>query len=445
MTFKKPEEVFSYIEAFTNLEKSPNMAAREYRLDRMFSLLEAFDQPQKAFRSIHVAGSKGKGSTSAFIASALKANGFKTGLFCSPHVETYKERISLAGTFFDDNVYIDAATHIFDLLEAGNIIETLPGGPPTAFEFLTLLSFIIFRDTACEWAVFETGLGGRLDATNVLIPEASVFTIIELEHTEFLGDTITQIAGEKAGIIKPGVPVFSAKQRPDAEAVFRERAETSGSEIYFPDDLISSIERQPATNGYAQSFDISLTDGGTIDISLCTAGGFQVRNASLAVSVLKKIMPESFDPAAGIADTSLPGRMELVQLPESGLPLLLDGAHTVESIRSAVGAFSSTVCSGDESGATLIFGAVDGKDISGMAEQLGRFGRIIISTPGSFKPNDPDYVFEVFRELFHGNKRIDLIKDPSEALKSAKKSSLPILVTGSFYMVAEIRKLLKPV
>ena len=442
MKFRNPDDAFNYIEAFTNLEKSPNLAAREYRLDRMFTLLDFFEHPERAFRSIHVAGSKGKGSTSAFIASALKANGFKTGLFCSPHVETYKERISSAGNFFEDAVYTNAASGMFTKLEDGDILSSLPGGLPTAFELLTLLSFLIFKDAGCEWVVFETGLGGRLDATNVITPEASVLTVIELEHTEFLGDTIAEIAGEKAGIIKPGVPVFSAVQTADAERVFRERAANAGAPVYFPADLISSITPHPASEGFAQSFTIEYSDGNNFSINLVSAGDFQVRNASLAISVLKEIMPTGFNPAAGIAETSLPGRMELIPAGASGVPLLLDGAHTVESIRSAADAFRKTVCDGDEHTATLIFGAVEGKDIKGMAEQLGRFGRIIISTPGSFKPNNPNLVYETFLRLFPTHPSIKLLKNPADALETALQTGEPVLITGSFYMVAEIRKLL---
>ena len=442
MNFKKSDDAFNYIEAFTNLEKSPNMATREYRLDRMFSLLDLFNHPEKSFRSIHVAGSKGKGSTSAFIASALKANGYKTGLFCSPHVETYKERISSAGTFFADEVYTNAASMMFSKLESGDILSSLPGGLPTAFELLTLLSFLVFKNTGCEWVVFETGLGGRLDATNVILPEASVLTIIELEHTDFLGYTISEIAGEKAGIIKAGVPVFSAAQKPDAERVFRKRAAEAGSRIYFPEDLIVSAENLDTSAGFTQSFKLQFREGGSFSIDLVSAGDFQVKNASLAVSVLKTIMPETFNPAAGIAETSLPGRMELIRPEGFVQPLLLDGAHTVESIRSAAAAFRKTVCGGDENEAVLIFGAVEGKDIRGMAKLLGGFGRIIISTPGSFKPNTPEDVYRIFMETHAAHPDIRLIKEPAQALRTAADYGKPVMVTGSFYMVAEIRKLL---
>ena len=161
--------------------------------------------------------SKGKGSTAAFIAAVLSANGLKTGLYCSPHVRTYKERISEAGVFFEDRVYAETASFMMTRLEEYGASESfahnLPGG--RAYKHLSFLPcclFLFLKEQAVSGPFFETGLGGRLDATNVLTPEASVLTVIELEHTEYLGNTIAEIAGEKAGIIKPGVPVFSARQ-----------------------------------------------------------------------------------------------------------------------------------------------------------------------------------------------------------------------------------------
>lgn len=442
MRFKTSEEAFKYIESFTNLERTPNLTAREYRLDRMFYLLDLFDQPQKAFKSIHVAGSKGKGSTSSFMAAALKANGYKTGLYCSPHVETYKERISAAGDFFEDSVYAKTAEEIFAAVDMENDSEGFPGGPPTTFELLTLLAFLIFKKSGCEWAVFETGLGGRLDATNVITPEASVITVIELEHTEYLGDTIYAIAGEKAGIIKPKIPVFSAEQKPEAGEVFRSRAKASDSEIFFPENLINSITPVPAGKNFNQAFMIEFLDGSSTRISLKSAGDFQIKNASLAVGVLKHIMPESFDPSAGISEVSLPGRMELMHHAQSGLPVMLDGAHTVESVHSAVSAFRESQDLQPDDDSVLIFGAVSGKDVSGMAEQLQGFKKIIISTPGSFKKSDPAEVYRVFLDLFPSATDIKLISNPEEALQNAVNCGLPILVTGSFYMLAEIRPVL---
>ncbi len=459
MKFNSAEAAFAFLESFTNLEKSPNLTAREYRLDRMWELLKLFDNPQNAFKSIHVAGSKGKGSTASFMAAVLSANGLKTGLFCSPHVQTYKERISEAGVFFEDAVYAETASFMMTRLDEfgayGGALTNFPGGAPTTFELLTLLSFLVFRRTGCEWAVFETGLGGRLDATNVLIPEASVLTIIELEHTDYLGNTIKEIAGEKAGIIKQGVPVYSARQKPEAESVFRKRAEEAGSALFFPDDLVHAVtdyQSFPATvsSEYRQSFRLKFKNSCEYNIRLKTPGRFQADNAVLAVSCLSGIcetrkdqLPCGFDPSLGISSASLPGRAEIIPGTVDRPVVILDGAHTVESIRAASEAFFSTAFEAGNStnNSVLVFGAVEGKDIAGMARQLdGKFGTIIISTPGNFKKSDPRKVFSVFSDTCGDNSTVLLEKDPETALKTAVSYNFPILVAGSFYMVAEIRK-----
>ncbi|MBI9105902.1 MAG: bifunctional folylpolyglutamate synthase/dihydrofolate synthase [Spirochaetales bacterium] len=441
--FRTSAEAFGHLESFTNLEKAPNLTAREYRLDRMYALLPLFGNPQNAFKSIHVAGSKGKGSTAAFIAGILAANGIKTGLYSSPHVETYKERISMAGTFFDETLYTATASMMMSVIEAESGGENLPGGLPTTFELLTLLSFLIFRESGCEWAVFETGLGGRLDATNVIIPEASVLTLIELEHTEYLGDTIEKIALEKAGIIKKGVPVFSGDQHPEAESVFRQTAASKCSDIFFPDDLVTNLTSVKTESGpWAQEALLRLKTGEEISFKLKQAGFYQAKNAAMAVSVLahlkrkKETGISDINLALGIPSTALPGRME-VFAPAGSPKVVLDGAHTPKSAILSAQAFFETT---GEAGGTLLFGAVDGKDTHGMAEVLSAlFNRVVISTPGTFKKSDPDEVFRIFSST---GISAELLKDPSDALDRALSYGKPVFVTGSFYMVSEIRALL---
>ena len=444
MKFRNSDEAFKYIESFTNLEKAPNLTAREYRLDRMFALLPLFDNPQESFKSIHVAGSKGKGSTSAFIAGVLSANDIKCGLYSSPHVLTYKERISMAGTFFDEQLYTDCASRMISLLDNNGGGDSLPGGPPTTFELLTLLSFLIFRESECEWAVFETGLGGRLDATNVIIPEASVLTLIELEHTEYLGETIAEIAGEKAGIIKTGVSVFCAAQTADAEKVFRQRAAEKKSEIFFPTDLIINLDsKKHCDKNFSQEASLKLNSGTRLSFNLKQAGFFQAKNAALAISVLEHLKLKKNTGLAeiglteGISKIALPGRMEKLYPENSDIPVVLDGAHTPKSVKLSTEAFFETV---DKTDGTLLFGAVSGKDIRAMAKALrNSFTEVIISTPGTFKKSDPAEVHSIFTEEGFSSR---LIEDPSLALAEALSFKKPVFVTGSFYMVSEIRAII---
>lgn len=240
MEFTSFDTACQHIEQFTNLEKSVNYTVRTYRLDRMYALLEHFSRPQDDFMSIHVAGSKGKGSTACYIAQGLKALGHRTGLYSSPHVATYRERFTLAGMFFDDHFLLSTANDMITGLEDFHFQEEYGYSEPTTFELLTLLGFLLFSRSGCEYAVIETGLGGRLDATNVILPIISVITPIELEHTNVLGDTIELIATEKAGIIKQTVPVVMGLQRfEQTRRVISGRAEERGSElICLEDELI---------------------------------------------------------------------------------------------------------------------------------------------------------------------------------------------------------------
>ena len=223
------DSALAYIESFTNLERLPGGSMRPYRLDRMEVLLELFGNPQNKFSSIHISGSKGKGSTGLYIACILNDAGFKTGLYTSPHVHSYRERITRAGEPFPDELLVDLIVTIKQVIE-GLPPGALPGqDKPTTFELLTLLSYLAFARDGVEWAVIETGIGGRLDATNVLSPKATVHTPVELEHTEVLGDTVEKIAAEKAGIIKAGIPAYCGLQRPEALSVFAEKARSVGA------------------------------------------------------------------------------------------------------------------------------------------------------------------------------------------------------------------------
>ncbi len=219
--FETPQEVFSWVESFTNLERG-NLPfdKRTYRLDRMRRLLAMFDDPDAELAAIHVAGTKGKGSTAALIASVLHAAGHRTGLYMSPHVNSPFERLTLAGEAPRAGLLVRLGGEVKTALDALPA-EGMPGYfAPTTFELYTLLAFLYFRDAGCEYAVIEVGIGGRLDATNVIIPRASVITPLDLEHTDVLGDTLEKIAEEKAGIIKPGCSRLRRSAAPCREGGF---------------------------------------------------------------------------------------------------------------------------------------------------------------------------------------------------------------------------------
>ena len=193
------EDVIRFTEQFTNLEKqTSHYTTRTYRLDRMHDLLAHLGNPERAFKKIHLAGSKGKGSTASYLASALTSMGYKTGLYLSPHLVDYRERFTLSGTFFDDSLLVSTGQELADSIEGFTFRDEWGETNPTTFELFTAYAYLLFKNSGCSWAIIETGLGGRLDATNTIIPEASVLCPIELEHTKILGSTIREIATEKS-------------------------------------------------------------------------------------------------------------------------------------------------------------------------------------------------------------------------------------------------------
>lgn len=459
------DEGFYYLESFTNLEKKTTLYEREYRLDRVKYLFASFGSPHEGINLIHIAGSKGKGSTSSFAASILKNCGFKTGLYASPHLLTYRERITLAGDFFGDDVYIRNISYIKTFLENEKIpFET----PPTTFELLTLLAFLIFREQKCGWAVIETGIGGRLDATNIITPLCSVITPLELEHQDILGNSLTEIAFEKAGIIKNSIPAVTASQPETALEVLKTAASGKNSSLTLITDAMRISNTAVSVSG--TSFTLTCDTGEPFEYNLQTRllGSFQAENSALAIlAVIKalekyrdfppggpdnrKLFPEgisfsSFFKEAvikGISEAKAAGRIEYL-MPRGFQPgIILDSSHTpgsAEKLRSVI----ETI--GNSKKKVLLFGSVEGKDFKKMLEILcPLFNEIIISTPGIFKKSSPEISYNYARQLIN-DRKVSLEIVPASALEKALESAGDkgiIVVTGSFYMAGEIRKILE--
>lgn len=439
MQFDNFDQFCLYMESFANLErKTSDYSPREYRLDRMEKLLTHLGNPERSFKSIHIAGSKGKGSTAIFIAKGLSALGYKTGLYASPHLVDYRERFTLSGTFFTEEALIKSANSLVEKLEDFTFSDESGVSDPTAFELYTAYAYLLFKENNCSWAVIETGLGGRLDATNTLIPEASVITPIELEHTAILGNTLALIAFEKAKIIKEGRPVFVAHQDYRVDEVLVEEALQKKSRLYPLEATVEVLSTQTSEAG--EEVKISWRDGEETNLLLKMRGSAQGENSALALLVLKTL--NLYRPGVSekaIMDASLPGRMESLS---THPPLIIDGAHTEASLRHLLTSFCQLY---GEKGNTLIFGALEGKDHIHMVHLfLPLFDNIIVSRPGTFKASNPEKLFA----LLQGEaKKLKVKGNLYFALEAHEALSLAlslvaeggaILTTGSFYLCGDI-------
>ena len=453
--FTSSAEVFGWLSGFINLEKGQK--PKSFRLDRMETLMELACHPQRCAPSIHIAGSKGKGSVTGMTAAILSEAGFRTARYMSPHVIDIRERICLDGDFFSEDIYCEAGGELRHLSEellpaaANPLFDiTAPEGcEPTYWELLTSLFFMCARLSGCNVMVVETGLGGRLDSTNVLEPLASVITLIELEHTNFLGNTITAIAGEKAGIIKPGKPLILARQCEEALQVFKKKAGEKNSQLYYFPDIaeLSNINISPQ----GTDFTLLLKEDREYlhsSFSIPLPGKVQAENAALAIAALqaagnrqKAFQIDEETIRKGLARLKIPARFEKIgeEAPQAHQgPFIIDGAHTPESLTLCI----ETFCSLYGRNGVLLFGCAADKDAAAMAKiAYSHFAKIIITTPGTFKASDPAQVFEVFAAIA-GLDKTELVLDTMEAARQAIffADSSPILATGSFYLAAEVRR-----
>jgi len=441
--FRTSEDVFDYLMGFVNVEKGQKT---EFKLDRMRWLCAKLGDPQKAYETIHIAGSKGKGSVATMIARIFQATGRRTGLYTSPHVSRWKERISLAGDEMPEDLILEAMGEVFPLVD-GKSPADFPGGElPTYFELTTLVGFCAFRRAGCERAVIETGLGGRLDSTNVVDSAASVITPIELEHTEWLGDTISRIAFEKAGIVKPSRPCYVSAQRPEALEVIGRACAERKSELREAPALAAvsaariGLDGTRASLRFAPGSPLAGRFPSPFDARTGLVGEVQAQNMGLALLAAAEIDPAVTPAAAtaGLAAASLPARFQIVDLSP---PIVLDGAHTPNSMAATLASFAA-LFPGPKA---LLFACAHDKKREELAAMLApRFQRITITRPGTFKQSEPEAVYANFAELAPD---VRLVQDTAEATlfarDEAERAGLALLVTGSFYLCAEALKTLK--
>jgi len=357
--------------------------------------------PNNPPKVIHVAGTNGKGSVCAMIDSICRAQGYRTGLFISPHLVTFRERIRVDGEMISEHAVADGLTVIRDL-----IAEWDPH--PTFFEVTTALALKYFGDTKIEIAILETGLGGRLDATNAVQSDVSVITPIALDHEKWLGNTLAKIAGEKAGIIKPGVPVVSAPQQQEAEEVIRARVAECGSRVQFVNE---SYHRSP----------------------VALRGDYQKRNAALALAAVYAANIQLGEKAIvrGLAATEWPARFQ-----KCDERTIIDGAHNPGAARILAQTWREIF--GDQK-ATLVLAVLSDKDLRGICEALAPAAdSILLPKIRSERAAPPEDLAKVFANVLSNCPTISVTSSIDEALDIARAKPNPILITGSLHFAGEV-------
>ena len=447
-------EFENWLDSFLNFEKLPQKNI--FWLDTMEQLAKLAGNPESFCPTFHVAGSKGKGSTSAFIASILEEAGLKTGLYTSPHIQSFLERITQNQKFFPLKTYEDSASELKKLINRPETADFLKQRPVTWFELVTLYSFLCFRTAKTQAAVFEVGLGGRLDATNIIRPKACCIGPIELEHTEFLGDTLEKIAAEKAGIIKEKTPVFLASQTPSVKEVFKKYAEQKQAELYFVDEICKiSTKTHIDLENFTVSQEAEISSSffsRPIRANLRLLGSFQAQNAALASLAVKKAFPKIPEETIekGLSKTFLPARFQIIKNPLAftSIPfLILDGAHTPASTRLTLETLSSAGLQAE----VLLFACAQDKHSLEMANLFGQckknrpdnFQKIFLTVPGAEKKSDLKEVENSFTTAgLSFDSSHDYKKQIEKTLTFCSRNKKSLLITGSFYLVSEVTKIL---
>lgn len=424
-----------YLLSFTDYEKLPSFlySAANFDLRRMEELLGRLGNPHLASRSIHVAGTKGKGSTAAMMASALSAAGYKTGLYTSPHLHTFRERVSIDGHDIAEEEFCTLVQRLRPEVEAVNRRGAY--GQLSTFEILTAMAFSYFREREVDFQVLEVGLGGRLDATNVVKPEIAVITSISMDHAEVLGDSLAKIAWEKAGIIKPGAIVVSSPQQGEAEAVIKEVCFKMGARLIAVGKDVAW--KKLASDLKGQSFEVK-GKAGSYNLTIPLLGDHQLENAATAVAALEALAIGADGIVRGLAQVHWPGRLEIVRQE----PLfLVDGAHNADSarrLRETIEAYF------DFDRLILIIGASSDKDIAGIVEELVLPSSLAIVTrsrhPRALEPSL--LLDELERRGVMGEIAESVASAVERALAMAGPRDL-ICATGSLFVAAEATEYLK--
>ncbi|MCK4456112.1 MAG: bifunctional folylpolyglutamate synthase/dihydrofolate synthase [Thermoplasmata archaeon] len=400
-------------------------------LDNVRELLSHLGDPHEKFRSVHVAGTNGKGSVCTFLSSALKEAGYKVGMYTSPHVVRYNERMQINGEEISNERVMEYVSKIRPIAER---MGEDPTKHPTFFELTTAMGFSYFADENVDIAVVEVGMGGRLDATNVITPEVSVVTHLALEHTEHLGKTLERIAKEKAGIIKPGVPVVSAEENP----VIRRVCDEQGC------DLVVVEEDYP----YERiSFDASgqrlWIGDSSREFKMPLLGSYQLQNVATAYAVLDAMRARGLDISEesverGFATAKWPARLEIVRRKPT---VIIDSSHNPDGMRNMKEALLEAV---GKDKITFVVGAMSDKDVFPMLEAIAPVAeRIICTKPDYWRAMDPEEVEREARKLVDDVEVVRSVPEAIERAVSLVSEDDVICITGSIFMAGDATAHLK--
>ena len=394
-------------------------------LDTIQNILNLLDNPEKQYNLVHVAGTNGKGSTATYIASILQMAGFKTGVYTSPHLVKFNERMTINGEPISDD----------DVVKAYEAVHKVDTGErkATFFEIATAMGFYHFAKKNVEWAVIETGMGGRFDATNIITPKVSVITNLSIEHTDYLGNTIKALAKEKGGIIKPGTPVVTAVSQPSGLKVIKKTAKQNSSDLYiYKKDF--SIRKNPGQNTY--SYKGLMKNFNHLIKPL--PGEHQKENLSLALAACELIF-DNLDESLvkkGLAITRWPGRLEHIQ----DKPLvIIDGAHNLKAAKVLGKYLASTL---KDKKLTLVLGILDDKPHKKMLESLVPCAHNIIITKAKIDRSlEPSVLKKAVQEIT--KQPVTIIEDVKKAVTHAiaiSNKEDAVCIAGSLYVAGEARE-----
>jgi dihydrofolate synthase/folylpolyglutamate synthase len=412
-------------------------AAAKFDLENITVLAERLGRPDRAYPTAHIAGTNGKGSTAAFLESILRHAGFRTGLNTSPHLEKINERIRVSGEEISDAAFAETFTRMQalneELLAAGRL-----RAHPTYFECVTAMAFEYFARARVDFGVFEVGLGGRLDATNILNPSVTLITRVDFDHENFLGHSLLEIASEKAGILKPRVPVVLANQQPQALEIIHARARALGCPI-IETGAAFRIEKEWIENGCSRARVTENASGWSMELAPRLPGAFQIQNSLNAVAAARYLQQRGFrisDDAIvqGISQAVWPGRLEKLQ----GEPdVYLDGAHNPSAARE-LAAFLEENLVGRK--IWLLFGALRDKAVDEIAGVLfPHAAEVIFTQPRTTRAISVAQLAEI---TSHHALHFTIIPEPEAALEYALDRAAPhdaIFVAGSLYLVGQLR------